>query len=168
MSLIQTAIVVFSLAGCAGESSYKVLSFFFDGVPNPHETKTEAGQKTDVSSSTVTATVHGPYAAKLCNACHDRSTNALLAPIQELCYKCHVFKTNRKYIHGPLASGGCIVCHDPHSSGHKYLLVSESATFCLFCHNRQDIAKNKAHQDMDIQCTTCHEAHMSDKKYLLK
>lgn len=94
--------------------------------------------------------------------------NALVAPREQLCFRCHEIRMNKKYIHGPLASGGCTACHDPHSSQYRYLLVSESDSFCFYCHDRQTVARVGAHRGVQEQCTTCHDAHMSDKKYLLK
>ncbi|MBK7975447.1 MAG: cytochrome c3 family protein [Deltaproteobacteria bacterium] len=45
-----------------------------------------------------------------------------------------------------LASGGCTVCHDPHSARYRHLLVADSATFCVRCHEPADIARNEAHR----------------------
>lgn len=61
-----------------------------------------------------------------------------------------------------------MVCHDPHSSQYRYLLVSELDNFCLYCHDRQSVAKIGAHEGIEGQCTTCHDAHMSDRKFFLK
>lgn len=157
--------------GCTATSRYKVLSFFFDGVPPP---AAEAPEGTPAAANVIQARQvryreHGPYAARLCNACHDPAAfNALVMPREQLCFKCHEFRMDKKYIHGPLASGGCTACHDPHSSQYRYLLVSESDSFCFYCHDRQTVARIGAHAGTQELCTTCHDAHMSDKKYLLK
>jgi len=112
---------------------------------------------------------HGPYAAKLCDACHDRAaTNVLVAPGEQLCFRCHELDTDRKYVHGPLASGGCLVCHKPHSSQYRYLLVSDNTGFCVHCHDASALEQTAAHQDLEEKCTICHDAHKSDNKYLLK
>ncbi len=165
-------IVAVSLAACAAETNYKVLSFFFDGVPKPEEKKTAGEKKTSEGTAEIAQkfapTVHAPYAARMCDACHNPSTHALVLPIQELCFKCHQFKMDKKYVHGPLASGGCRVCHDPHSSGYRFLLVSESERFCFYCHDEKAIARNEAHKGHDMKCTTCHNPHMSDKEHLLR
>jgi predicted CXXCH cytochrome family protein len=159
--------------GCDATARYKVLSFFFDGVPRPVAPAVEVGKQAAVTGAVPSRQIgfrgHGPYAAKLCNACHEPGAmNALVAPVNQLCFRCHDIKMNKKYIHGPLASGGCTACHDPHSSQYRYLLVSESDSFCFYCHDRQAVARIGAHHGVEEQCTSCHDAHMSDKKYLLK
>jgi predicted CXXCH cytochrome family protein len=160
--------------GCHPTTRYQVLSFLFDGVPPPRSAEeAERSQAAIPADALALRRVgygeHGPYAAKLCNACHESAAaNTFVVPREQLCMKCHDLRLNKKYIHGPLASGGCTVCHDPHSSRYRYLLVSESDSFCLHCHDRQAIERNGAHQGVDGQCTDCHDAHMSDKKYLLR
>jgi predicted CXXCH cytochrome family protein len=159
--------------GCNAESRYRVLSVFFDGVPVPQMTERGEGETAPPSTTSQPRRVgyreHGPYAARLCNACHESGTsNLLVAPREQLCFRCHELKLDRKYIHGPLASGGCLACHDPHSSQYRFFLLAESDDFCLRCHDRGAIAKNKAHAGIAGECTACHDAHMSDKRYLLK
>ena len=162
LALCSTTIVV----GC----SYKTLRIFIDGVPDPGKKKPATHQQPQALAQTKsTFSQHPPFAEKQCDSCHDRAmTNNLVAPKEELCFICHDFPTDKKYVHGPLASGGCLVCHDPHSSKFPKLLVAESGTFCLYCHDRAAIPKDESHVRTDIQCITCHDAHMSDKKYLLK
>ncbi|MCL5024678.1 MAG: hypothetical protein M1497_15190 [Nitrospirae bacterium] len=167
--VVMLLILMAFVYGCEGKSSYKVLSFFFDGVPPPGQAKSEAGReaKTEGTQPKTTYREHGPYAARQCEACHVRGSNRLVLPIEELCLKCHTLDLRKKYVHGPLASGGCKVCHEPHGSAYPYLLVAEPKEFCLYCHNRNDIAKQAAHKGVEAQCTSCHDAHSSDKKYLL-
>jgi len=164
--------VVF-LIGCSATSRHKTLTLFFDGVPPQGEVEPTQQRITPTTigepSQGVPGSQHGPYAAKLCNGCHSaEATNALIAPRDELCYRCHDLATTTAYVHGPLASGGCLVCHDPHSSRYGHLLVSESGTFCLGCHDRDTVSKIEGHGDLTEGCTTCHDAHGSDTKYLLK
>lgn len=159
--------------GCDAASRYKVLSFFFDGVPPPKPPEPPPGAPAAASAvqpRRVGYREHGPYGARMCNACHTPGiSNALVAPPDQICFQCHDIKLNKKYIHGPLASGGCLACHDPHSSQYRYLLMSASDTFCLHCHDARDLARVPAHGGgYEEQCTTCHDPHMSDKKYLLR
>jgi predicted CXXCH cytochrome family protein len=162
------------LAACSPATRHKVLTTMFDGVP-PMKAPVSPGAEqpaapgSAVLSQPVTSREHGPYAARQCDACHESgASNALVAPREQLCFRCHVFNLDKKYIHGPLASGGCLVCHDPHSSKDRYLLVSASGSFCLYCHERDAVGGIGAHHGLEENCTICHDAHMSDKKYLLK
>jgi predicted CXXCH cytochrome family protein len=157
--------------GCNATSRYEVLSYFFDGVPPPEPTPNAAAAQAAVAVQPrqIGFTAHGPYGARMCNACHEPGAmNALVAPPEQLCFRCHEFKMDQKYIHGPLASGGCTACHDPHSSKYRYMLLSESDSFCFYCHAQQTVAKINGHADVGEKCTTCHNPHASDKKYLLR
>lgn len=154
--------------------SYRTRSFFFDGVPDPQNKKQavpsdRSGHEPARSTTKTSYSEHGPFASRHCEGCHNRDlTNNLVVPKEQLCFQCHEFQMNKKYIHGPLASGGCLACHDPHNSKYRFLLKSETGSFCLDCHDEKAIAANEAHKGVGSNCTTCHDAHMSDKKYLLK
>lgn len=171
---VSTFLLAALLVGCNARSRHKALTIFFDGVPPPKTTEpapeAQRPNPADVERSRSSGyREHGPYAAKLCNACHNAAaTNALVVPRDELCFGCHEIRQDTKYVHGPLASGGCLACHDPHSSKYAYLLVSESDGFCLRCHDRRSISNIAGHDDSKANCTNCHDAHGSDTKYLLK
>ena len=157
-------------AGCSSAKHHRVLSFFFDGVPDPDAVVSAAPEVVaSVGRQLVHPVEHGPYAAKLCDSCHDSTrTNALVVPAEQLCLRCHELDTTKTYVHGPLASGGCLVCHDPHRSANRYLLVSSSDGFCLHCHDRSALSATAGHAGETADCTSCHEAHMSNRKYLLR
>jgi len=160
------------LLGCSATTRHSVLTYFFDGVPPPREEAPAAesyGAAGPAPSAQTVRRDHGPYAAKLCSACHNTgATNVLVAPGEELCFRCHDLRLDRKYIHGPLASGGCLQCHDPHGSRHRYLLVSDSDSFCFRCHDREALEGSGTHAGVQEPCTACHDAHMSDNEHLLK
>jgi predicted CXXCH cytochrome family protein len=173
--ILAGSMIIAFLYGCESATRYKVLSFIFDGVPAPgsetREVSVKASRKESVavtSSKESKYKEHGPYAARMCEGCHLRATNALVLPIERLCFKCHTINVSRKYIHGPLASGGCKICHEPHGSSYPFLLVSEAKNFCVHCHDKAAIEKNEVHAGTEMQCTDCHDAHSSDYKYLLK
>ncbi len=171
--LAASLVALVLLSGCeVTPARYKVLSFFFDGVPNPEEVKAaelrEKEKKNTAAAKAYLGSAHPPYATKKCNSCHNPSTNVLLAPVQELCYRCHKFESENKWVHGPVASGGCTVCHDPHSSRYPHLLVSESENFCFYCHDENVIRGIEAHKGIEAKCTDCHDPHMSVGRYLLK
>jgi predicted CXXCH cytochrome family protein len=169
-----TSLAAAVLIGCSATSRHKALTRIFDGVPplqggEPVIAGPATATTLGAPSSARPGSQHGPYAAKLCDACHTPgAANALVAPAEQLCLRCHDLDLDQAYVHGPLVSGGCLVCHDPHSSRHEALLVSESGTFCLGCHDAQDVARIEGHADITEGCTTCHDAHGSDVKYLLK
>lgn len=180
----RAAIIVFIcfvsvalLFGCDARTRYRLFSPFLDGVPNPDQQTSVAGSNKIAANSPAAATnetgknqytEHGPYAAKLCEGCHQRGTNKLLMPIESLCLNCHTVTLEKKRIHGPVASGGCKVCHDPHASSNRFLLVSDSKEFCIYCHDKDEIATHEVHQGMTEECITCHDAHGSDNEFLLK
>ena len=157
------------LCGCEAQTRYKVLSFFFDGVPAPQDRSLladGADAKGPAGGRVQRASKHGPYEAKMCAACHDPNTNALLLPKDKLCLKCHELQTGSRQ-HGPFASGGCLVCHDPHRSSSEHLLVAPVQEFCMYCHEPRDIYSRKVHQGMTMSCTACHNPHGSDNEYFL-
>ena len=160
-------------ASCATATRYKVLSFLFDGVPPPPAPGT-ASQAAGAPGGAAAAPVlmsrdHGPYAARMCGACHEAAaTNALVEPKDQLCFRCHELRVDRRYVHGPVASGGCLVCHDPHSSPYRFLLVSDSDSFCFHCHDHAAVAAVPGHEGVESGCTGCHDAHASDTKFLLR
>lgn len=169
---VLIALSVAIACGCAPktESQYKMLSFFFDGVPYPEEKKPETAAEIKKEEIVMGAVYieHGPYAAKRCDGCHVKGTNRLVLPKSDLCFQCHTLDLRKKNIHGPLASGGCTVCHLPHGSRYPFLLVAEPQEFCLYCHAKEDLARNEVHKGIEAQCTMCHDAHGSDSRYLLK
>ncbi len=174
----MAAIILFTATGCEVKSRYRVLCLLFDGVPPPPGMVPCDSDGRPLGSATASAasgdketaheySQHGPYAARLCEGCHQRQSNKLLMAKEELCFNCHDLSIKKRIVHGPVASGSCVVCHDPHGSGNKYLLVAKSRDFCLHCHNKEDIQKTDAHQNMETGCTTCHNAHASDNDFLL-
>ena len=166
-----------AISACAPDTRYRALSFFFDGVPLPGEQKhnyddtTVAGRKLkQARGAAPRARSHGPYAAKMCDACHERGgSNKLLMPVEKLCLGCHDLNLQTRKIHGPVASGGCRVCHDPHGSGKPFLLVAEPSTFCFYCHDEAEVRSHEVHGAIGgSECTDCHNPHGSDNDYLLK
>ncbi len=160
-------------AACSATARHRVLDFCFDGVPPVAPARPAGGPQAAAAlrPQAVAVHEHGPYAARMCGACHvSGASNALVATGGELCVRCHELRWDRRYVHGPVASGGgCLVCHDPHSSPHEHLLVAESSAFCLRCHDGASVAAVGAHADASgRQCTACHDAHASDRPHLLR
>lgn len=157
-------------AGC----SRKTLALFFDGVPPPRSETAAATRSTPGAEATgprgrVAIVEHGPYAAKLCEACHDRlATNALVAPRDELCGRCHETGSAKRHVHGPFASGECLACHDPHSSSSAGLVRSIPGGVCAACHDRDSVERIEGHAGLAQSCTDCHDPHTSDERFLLR
>ena len=171
--LICACLMAALTTGCNTPAHHKVLTYFFDGVPPPKQPPapedTASSRARQAPARGVGYMEHGPYAARMCTACHEpAATNALLAPAEDLCLRCHDLRRDKKYTHGPLFSGGCLVCHDPHSSQYRNLLVSESDNFCFHCHEQGSVERIVGHEGAEGQCTSCHDAHSSNEKYLLK
>lgn len=175
---LRRAIALAALAlawwGCSATTRHRVLSTLFDGVPPP---KASAAADAVADAAGVSAeshraagrVQHEPYASGACDSCHDaRVTNRLVAPARELCFQCHDFAPERRFVHGPLAAGGCLLCHDPHESPNRFLLVDASDGFCLRCHDAAELRPVPGHEAGRADCTACHEAHMSDRRFLLR
>lgn len=168
---------------------YKVLSFFFDGVPNPASAKEDNIQKADTSAvdSTKTPTLavvpkkrpsaptiytHQPYRERKCEKCHRSDFGQKLKDRADLiCNTCHEqFKNPPAFVHGPVAVGQCTTCHSPHTSKYPKLLIREGNKICTFCHEAIDRVNVAEHQSVDNPpCTSCHSPHFSDgsRFYLL-
>jgi len=192
-SKILLVFLILILLNCATEKNYKVLSFFFDGVPKPgsgekgektdkggtqHQNETGQGQKTVTMVSR-----HPDYTGGNCDKCHDRSSRNFLKTRREIiCFTCH--DRNEflgKYVHGPVAVNDCMFCHLPHESQYDSLLIKKDRDLCLDCHLEKDIFRNPAHQ-IEIstesqstqstkppdQCIECHYVHAAGNHYFLK
>ena len=164
--LIAAALLALA-AACAPQTRYDVLSTFFDGVPPPAAPANAAAAGTTVAPVPRPAVVkHAPYAKRQCNGCHEQSTNKLLAPVPELCFRCHdIGQKTKRRLHGPVLTGSCRFCHDPHSARYPSLLLAPPREMCLYCHNPEDVYRNPAHPP-DAACTDCHEVHADDRYYL--
>jgi predicted CXXCH cytochrome family protein len=87
---------------------------------------------------------HGPYAARLCSACHpapvEGKVQLAAADVDLLCYKCHAqFKAEMegtKSRHKLLSQSNrsCMECHDPHATNQECVLKKPALDLCLGCH----------------------------------
>lgn len=170
-------------SGCSSAKHYKVLSFFFDGVPNPAEVaaihKLDSISRKDSASlanalkveNLPKGSIHPPYQEKDCASCHDQSSMGKFTEMQPmLCYQCHEdFSTKYKALHGPVGGGQCTACHSPHLSENVSLLKRTNQSLCLYCHDQKQVLAFEPHQDIgDTSCTECHNPHGGDDKYILR
>ena len=87
---------------------------------------------------------HGPYAARLCSACHPEPEDGEVRLAQEtingLCYACHddirMRIEDAKSRHKLLSESdqSCIDCHAPHAAGQEYMLTKPVYELCIECH----------------------------------
>ena len=175
---ISTLIVIFLIAACSTEITYKVLSFVFDGVPDPNLTDTitqvdsialiDSTEILVIAENTPLINIHQPYQTKDCNSCHDNSMTVDAQP--GLCYSCHEnYEENYAIIHGPVIGGYCTSCHDPHTSKFDNLLKKENEELCFHCHNSEQLALNDIHSIIEnSNCSECHNPHGEENSFFLK
>lgn len=117
--------------------------------------------------------LHGPFAVKDCQACHQLVPNEKhkfidIKNSSEICSNCHEPLEMKKVIHGPLQKGNCVACHNPHGSNQQFFLRKEKLSeLCLSCHKINHDKKNGHPPVMDGDCTICHQPHTSDNPKLL-
>jgi len=175
ISFILIILALSFLVSC----SHKVLSVFFDGVPESNDSVKivvkKSSPKTDSLLTTQLAvnpaglenSTHPPFQNKKCSLCHDQNTKGKLQmPQPGLCYVCHDdFNLNFKYVHGPVAGGYCTSCHNPHKSEFKKLLLRQGQELCLYCHDSKQVFKLASHENIgNTDCITCHNPHGGNKK----
>jgi predicted CXXCH cytochrome family protein len=159
--------------GCSPKKHYKVLSFFFDGVPDPNAPARGAPGQLDATGRVIMASVmHKPYQENRCDACHT-SQNAfenLSTPTEESCLKCHdKVKEPWTFLHGPVAATQCLWCHDPHRSTVPSLLRHPAGKLCRECHTQELLDPGvPEHVDLTADCLQCHYGHGGNDRNFLK
>ena len=165
-------------AGCSAERDYKTLSFFFDGVPDPHakaatrvstdeiaEMSPEARKRLPVRS------IHKPYADEQCTACHAQTAQVFaVAQDSNMCMTCHKPVLDEyPVMHGPIVGKACLWCHEPHESASPNLLKTTGAALCAQCHERELLSrKTPGHLSESGSCLDCHTGHGGHKAPFLR
>ncbi|UCC30147.1 MAG: hypothetical protein JSU86_18355 [Phycisphaerales bacterium] len=169
---------------CAETTRYRVLTFFFEGVPKPGEAPvTDVGPEVATKQEGAlsarerrrarrpTFHSHSPYLQKRCSDCHRRDSGALIRPAdQGLCQICHTdIPGDMQYVHGPVVVNACMFCHHQHQSLHPGLLRAESRSLCLRCHE-PDAPPTGQHIETvgERACIDCHDAHGGNDRFFLK
>jgi predicted CXXCH cytochrome family protein len=177
-------VLFFSLIWIVSACSYKTLSVFFDGVPNPRSqdplivasnyssnpTENDRINEVKALKSGPDMNYHIPYQDKACTACHDENLiGKFILPEPDLCYQCHVdFSTKYTVLHVPVEMGECTSCHSPHMAENRKLLLKTGQQLCLNCHDAGDIMKKESHDGIgDSDCIECHNPHGGSEAYLL-
>jgi predicted CXXCH cytochrome family protein len=173
VALVLAAIVA---GGCSAEKRYRVLSFFFDGVPDPNAPPGAAlDEQSGFASSgqVVKAFIHKPYAEGKCDSCHT-GANQGYASFQkvgsEICLKCHQDQlTKYPIMHGPVVAVECNLCHAAHESTIPGMLNYETPQVCVQCHDRELLSANPPeHLAEKSPCLSCHVGHGGPKHKLLR
>ncbi len=148
-------------AGCSIEKHYDMLSFFFDGVPDPNAPVAVSGVfARDPRADYI---VHEPFAEGACQNCHtDFSDLTAIRNDSGVCLQCHATTPNEHaYMHAPVVTTTCLWCHNPHQSPHAYLLRAEPAEVCGRCHTTRVLGP--AHRGQPAasfaSCLDCHAGH---------
>jgi predicted CXXCH cytochrome family protein len=180
---LTVAVILIYLSGCSTTNNYKVLSFFFDGVPDPAKDTTSLSNdslrsldtavfaQNSISKQTPQMVVHSPYQDRQCNSCHDQSRmGKLLKSPPGLCYQCHEdFSSKYQVLHGPVGGGQCTQCHSPHSSTNADLLIRTGQSLCFYCHDSNQVMESTAHLEInDANCTECHNPHGGKDRTFLR
>lgn len=182
--LIMLAVlpVVLSLApACSETTRYRVLSFFFDGVPKPGSEAVADAGPTDRAPTAVSdgATpraraiemyAHPPYAQGRCGACHNPESGQLIKALDEgLCQMCHAKVAQERYVHGPVAVNACTFCHHYHTAPQPRILLKRVPELCLECHDKSDLTTGTHHETIESRsCVDCHNPHGGDDRFFLK
>ena len=171
---------------------YKVLTFFFEGVPTP-DGKVHGAEEDpniiiltntkiqDVFDSDTRISEPDQYGqrissvhdvAKNCSQCHTDGFDSDHLKVQppDLCYSCHMdFHREKEYLHGPLNVGECVFCHNPHQSVFIHLQQAPQPQLCYRCHLQESVATIPGHRErLETRCTDCHDPHGSSGPGLLK
>jgi predicted CXXCH cytochrome family protein len=117
---------------------------------------------------------HGPYAARLCSACHPAPVDGKVAltatTVDSLCYECHTqFKAEMAGAgsrHKLLSQSNrsCMECHDPHAANQEYHLKKPAQDLCVGCHNEKPADEKPAQVIKGV--TPPPELESSDAQYL--
>lgn len=171
------AVLLTLWAGCSPARSYKTLSFFFDGVPDPNAPMKLSGSQEEPGAAAggrpPPVVFHKPYKDGQCVSCHqgaDRVGTEFASVAPDVCMQCHK-DVPREYpvMHAPVAARACLWCHEPHDSPNRNLLRQVSADLCLQCHERALLLTDvKQHADAKASCLDCHLGHGSSKPGMLR
>ena len=173
--ILSAALIATLLAGCTAEKRYKVLSIFFDGVPDPNAPFAQIDEVDATGKPVIRAAsfAHKPYADGKCDACHGSASGSTFESFQKLddsvCAKCHD-KIPHEYprMHGPVALGQCSLCHVPHESSVQYLLKDNAPTVCTTCHLKELLPASPPEHLTERNCLDCHSGHGGTARALLK
>ncbi len=171
------------VAACSPPTRYRVLSFFFDGVPDPNHPIPKAPQATTQPAQAATsqparparpkllAYAHPLYRDNRCDQCHDMFGGGLVRPVSEgLCNMCHPRPApGTAFVHKPAADNDCLACHHYHASAYPGILIDAPARICLHCHQRDKLSPATHGASAGGKtCLDCHDPHGGADRFHLK
>lgn len=178
-----SVVAMWSHVACSSTTRYRILSFFFEDVPEPGKAPVRgypapfgaAAQPGVDPPARVVATAnvqpHPPYREHRCGRCHNLGTGELWRTAREgLCDSCHpdMFRRDR-YVHGPVAVRDCLVCHHHHGSPRPHMLFDELNVVCQRCHDSTNLLTCEFRSSDEPQsCSECHAAHGGSNRFFLK
>ena len=160
--------------GCTPQKKYQVLSFFFDGVPDPNAPPGSAAEAANLAATArlrhVPAYRHKPFVEGICQPCHLQNLDVDLAHVKEECLSCHPQVEGQfAVMHRPLVTGQCLWCHAPHESELPHLLRADSANLCVQCHDPRMLSPQPIqHTQPSGNCLSCHAGHGGSTPALLR
>ncbi|MCP4217809.1 MAG: hypothetical protein GY765_24420 [bacterium] len=178
--LVMLLLCPLVFCACSAKKHYKVLNFFFDGVPNPEEKEAKEAELRKGSKKNFASRIpqkkwakmisrHPDYFKNVCNNCHDRSAKNYLKveKKEDLCYLCHKPEQfTAAFVHGPVAVKACLTCHVPHESQYVKLLKKKPRELCNTCHGQGGIPSKSCVKEK--ACTQCHYPHAGEKRFFLR
>lgn len=169
--MMMLVLATVSWLSCSIEKNYQVLSFFFDGVPDPNAPVT-ASSLDAAKAAGLTYYSHKPYAENACKECHENPSNIFGGRTDSsICMKCHAeIVQQHEVMHGPVAAVACLWCHKPHESVIENLLRHQVPQLCRQCHipGLQGAPQQPDHIQTKDACLDCHSGHGGDNRYFLK
>jgi len=186
ISMSLAALVAIAITGCkTPEQRYRVLSFFFDGVPLPESMRSAEEQSTEgaeelnrtdrpAAGRAQFLSFHRPFVDRKCFQCHSRSNSFQISMTDitpcRSCHDTHLKDVEGDWVHGPLAVGDCGMCHLPHKSEYYHLLTKPQPDVCFFCHDSTSVLEKPYHESVTTEeqtCGSCHDPHRAGNKLLL-
>ncbi len=192
--LLWSLVCLYVLVSCSTAENYGLLSYFFDGVPNPADDVKEVEVDAFVGPPTPSQFakdhppeaprhyIHAPYKEEKCQECHlsrigggsglgsmMRGLPTMRKPMRTLCFTCHELAP-RKWAHAPAVAGACNLCHDPHNSPYPALLLrADQKELCGQCHEGETFPSAERHEDFgERMCSDCHDPHAADAALFLR
>jgi len=172
------------VSACAASTRYKVLSFFFEGVPRPGQVDAPSTDESTAlpgqdplsllrAANRTEVFWHRPFVDRECARCHSMVQGGAVRDVPGgICLSCHEgLLADRPFVHGPAAVGACVQCHHPHRSEIPGILLREGEATCTHCHALEDLIPGDHHGAIGTTpggCVECHDPHGGVDRLFLK